>query len=74
MCYMMSREGYLSDHDAHWHPHLMFFVRQTDTLTWGANLAGSPILAPNDIPDRLTVFLIPVAKWPDGTAGPTDDH
>lgn len=74
MCYMMSKEGYLSDHDGHWHPHLMFFVPQTDTVTWGANLPGSPILASNDPPDRLTVFLIPVAKWSDGTADPEYDH
>ena len=68
MCYMMSKEGYLSDRDGHWHPHLMFFVPQTDAMTWGADLPGSPILASNDAPDRLTVFLIPVAKWSDGTA------
>jgi len=74
MCYMMSKEGYLSDHDGHWHPHLMFFVQQTDAVTWGADLPGSPILAFNDAPDRLTVFMIPVAKWSDGTADPTDKH
>src|SRR6266478_3896192 len=74
MCYMMSKQGYLSDRDGHWHPHLMFFVAQTDPLTWGANLPGSPILASEDTPDRQTVFLIPVAKWSDGTADPTDEH
>ena len=26
MCYMMSRQQYLNDHDMSWHPHLMFFV------------------------------------------------
>src|SRR5208282_3912325 len=40
MCYMMSKEGYLSDHDGHWHPHLMFFASQTDAATWGADLPG----------------------------------
>ncbi len=68
MCYMMSRQSYLSDHDGHWHPHLMFFVPQTDAVTWGADLPGSPILASKDAEDRLTVFLIPVGKWSDGTA------
>ena len=68
MCYMLSKQGYLSDHDGHWHPHLMFFVSQTDAATWGANVPGSPILASNVPEDRLTVFLIPVAKWSDGTA------
>jgi hypothetical protein len=74
MCYMMSKEGYLSDHDRHWHPHLMFFVPQTDAAAWGANLPGSPILASNDTPDRLIIFLIPVAKWSDGTADAMDKH
>jgi hypothetical protein len=74
MCYMLSKQGHLSDRDGHWHPHLMFFVPQTDDKTWGANLPGSPILALDDNQDRLTVFLIPVAKWSDGTAAPGDEH
>jgi hypothetical protein len=68
MCYMLSKQGYLSDHDGHWHPHLMFFVSQAEAVTWGANLPGSPILASSVPEDRLTVFLIPVGKWSDGTA------
>jgi hypothetical protein len=52
----------------------MFFVPQTDDKTWGANLPGSPVLALADNQDRLTVFLIPVAKWSDGTAAPMDAH
>jgi hypothetical protein len=74
MCYMLSKQGYLNDHDGHWHPHLMFFVPLTDSQTWGANLPGSPVLASKDTEDRLTVFLIQVAKWSDGTAAPTDTH
>ena len=70
MCYMMSRQAYLSDHDPHWHPHLMFFAPQTDPIAWGAGLPGSPILAFDDTPDRLTVFMIPVGRWSDGTAAP----
>jgi len=73
MCYMLSKEGYLSDHDGHWHPHLMFFLPQTDAVTWGANLPGSPILGSSDPQDQLTVFLIPVARWSDAT-DPTDAH
>jgi hypothetical protein len=72
MCYMMSKEQYLGDRDGHWHPHLMFFLPQTAALTWGADLPGSPILASQDPLDRLTVFLIPVAKWSDGTAQSTE--
>lgn len=67
MCYMMSRQAYLGDSAGHWHPHLMFFVPQTDAATWGADLPGSPILTFGYSQDRLTVFLIPVAKWSDGT-------
>jgi hypothetical protein len=74
MCYMMSKQAYLSDRDGHWHPHLMFFVPQPDAVTWGADLPGSPILASEDTLDRLTVFLIPVGKWSDGTAAPADAH
>jgi hypothetical protein len=74
MCYMMSKRGYLNDRDGHWHPHLMFFVPRMDALTWGADLPGSPLLAADDPEDRLTVFLIPVAQWSDGTADPTNDH
>jgi hypothetical protein len=74
MCYMLSREGYLSDRDGHWHPHLMFFVPATDAATWGADLPGSPILAAADPLDRLTVFLVPVVKWSDGTADSSDNQ
>jgi hypothetical protein len=68
MCYMMSKQGYLSDRDGRWHPHLMFFAPQTDPRTWGADQPGAPIIAFNDALEHLTVFMIPVRKWSDGTA------
>ena len=34
MCYMLSKQGYLSDRDGHWHPHLMFFLPLTDPAVW----------------------------------------
>lgn len=68
MCYMLSKQGYLSDRDGHWHPHLMFFVSQADPAEWGADLPGSPIIAFNDRWEHLTTFLIPVRQWSDGTA------
>jgi len=74
MCYMLSKEGYLSDQAGHWHPHLMFFVPQTGAQTWGADLPGSPILASEDPEDRLTIFMVPVAKWSDGTADAVEKH
>ena len=74
MCYMLSKQGYLGDGNGHWHPHVMFFVPISDAQTWGANLKGSPILASDSAQDRLTIFMIPVAKWSDGTADSPDGH
>jgi hypothetical protein len=74
MCYMLSKEGYLGDGNGHWHPHLMFFVPQTADEAWGANLPHSPILASDDALDRLTIFMVPVAKWSDGTADSPGGH
>ena len=74
MCYMMSKEGYLSDRDGHWRPHLMFFLPLTDPAAWGAGLPGSPVIGVKDDLGRLTVFLIPVAQWSDGTAAPKNEH
>jgi hypothetical protein len=74
LCCMMSKQGYLNDRDGRWHPHVMFFVPGTDAAIWGANLDGSPILGALVAEDRLTVFLIPVGEWWDGTAAPVDAH
>ena len=74
MCYMMSKQSYLNDRDVHWHPHLMFFVPQTEHAAWGANLPRSPIFAADEMESHLTVFLIPVGSWSDGTPGPSDGH
>jgi hypothetical protein len=73
MCYMMSKDGYLGDSAGHWHPHLMFFVPQEQAV-WGSDLPGSPVLSGPDPEDRLTIFMIPVAKWSDGTADSTRGH
>jgi len=67
MCYMLSKQGYLGDPVGHWHPHLMFFVSQMDPTAWGAGVEGSPIFAFNDKWEDLTVFLVPVRQWSDGT-------
>jgi len=74
MCYMMSKQGYLNDRDGHWHPHLMFFIPETDPKVWGADFPGSPIIAFKNIEERLTVFLIPVGHWSDGTAATPKDE
>jgi hypothetical protein len=68
MCYMMSKQGYLNDEAGHWHPHLMFFLPPTDPAAWGADLPGSPIISAKDPQGRMTVFMVPVGQWSDGTA------
>jgi hypothetical protein len=68
MCYMMSKQGYLNDRDGHWHPHLMFFLPLTDPAVWGAGPQGSPVLGVKDTLDQLTLFLIPIGQWSDGTS------
>lgn len=72
MCYMMSKQGYLSDADGHWHPHLMFFLGNTDAAGWGANLHGSPIFAAKGDPEPVTTFMVPVIQWSDGTPAPME--
>jgi len=62
MCYMLSKQGYLSDREGHWHPHLMFFLSQTEPAAWGAGLAGSPIFAFNDTWEHLPIYLVPVRQ------------
>jgi hypothetical protein len=74
MCYMLSKQGYLGDSVGHWHPHLMFFVPLTDSAAWGADLPGSPVIGENDALDRLTIFMIPLPTWSDGTAAETDAY
>ena len=71
MCYMMSKQQYLGDRDMRWHPHLMFFVSGDAAKSWGANLPGSPVMASDDPEERVTIFLVLVPKWSDGTPGPS---
>ncbi len=72
MCYMTSKQQYLGDQAQHWRPHLMFFLPLTETASWGADLPGSPVLASSVPAERLTVFLVPIGEWSDGTAAPVD--
>jgi len=67
MCYMMSKEQYLSDDDKHWHPHMMWYVAGDSAKSWGANLAGVPVIAGNVPEDRMTVFMVVADHWSDGT-------
>jgi hypothetical protein len=74
MSYMMSKQGYLSDRGGHWHPHLMFFLPPMDPAAWGAGLPDTPLIGFKIAEDRLTLFLIPVGQWSDGTAAPKNEN
>ena len=78
MSYMMSPQQYLSDAFGHAMPHLMFYLSRVDGTAWGADLPGSPVmLVLKQVPgaaEPVTMFIIPVLKWSDGTASPMDRH
>ena len=67
VCYMMSKQRYGGDTVEHWPSHLMFYFPQTDPAIWGANLAGSPVVALSDTREHVTTFVIAVQRWSDGT-------
>jgi hypothetical protein len=52
----------------------MFFVSGDAAKSWGADLPGSPVLAANDPEERVTIFLVLVDNWSDGTPAPRDTH
>ena len=68
MCYMMSKQQHLNDGAGNWHPHLMFYVSGDSAKSWGAGLEGSPMMADNDPEERVTIMMVWVGKWSDGTA------
>jgi hypothetical protein len=74
MCYMLSKQQYLNDRGKSWHPHLMFVVPGDAAKSWGANLPGSPIMAADDPEERVTIFMVWVGKWSDGTPAPPIMH
>jgi hypothetical protein len=76
MAYMMSKQQYLDDVDPQFRPHLMFYMTsRINGADWGANLPQSPVmLGPEKLPDGarepLTVFVVPVGQWSDGSDAP----
>ena len=52
----------------------MVFVSGNAEKTWGANLEGSPVIAAEDPEERVTIFMIWVANWSDGTPARLMDH
>lgn len=86
MSYMMSTASYLTDEGGHNLPHVMFFQAMKDGAAWGANLTNSPVIGVNywyisegsypqlkDFPP-LSVFLVVVDKWSDGTSAGEAHH
>jgi hypothetical protein len=74
MCYMMSKQQYLNDLGASWHPHVMFFVAGDAAKSWGADLPGSPIIAAADPQERTTILMVWVGQWSDGSPAPSMEH
>jgi hypothetical protein len=66
VCYMMSRRAYLNDSIGPWYSHVMFFglAKPGD---WGANLPDSPMAADAAAYAPVTIFMVVVQKWSDGT-------
>lgn len=74
MCFMMSKEAYLTDRGGHNVAHLMFEVPRIEGSAWGADLAGtsgkfqdSPIAFVSFDPAPMTEFIVPMGQWSDGT-------
>jgi hypothetical protein len=67
MCYMLSKQQYFGRKYGNADPHLMFWFPQSDNMSWGAGLLGSPVYVHQDSPDPITTFVISVDKWSDGT-------
>ena len=74
LSYMMSKGTYFNSSEGHWLPHLMFYMPQIDPKSWGAGLPKSPIIGNNFPDEHLTIFLIPIGRWSDGSlsAGSVD--
>ena len=61
---MLSKQGHLNDQAGNWHPHLMFFIPDTDPEAWGAGLPGSPVVVGDkDTLGPFTLFMVPVEHW-----------
>jgi hypothetical protein len=74
MCYMMSKQQYLGDQNKGWHPHLMFIVAGDAAQSWGANQPGSPLIAATSSEERVTIFMLVVGHWSDGSPASPAAH
>jgi hypothetical protein len=48
----------------------MFFVSGDAAKSWGADQPDSPIIAANDPEERVTIFMVWVGNWSDGSPAP----
>jgi hypothetical protein len=78
MCYMMSKQAYLTDKSitqdgAHNMAHMMFYTPRINPADWGANLDNSPIVidprGKND-PEPINTFMMLTGAWSDGSPAP----
>jgi hypothetical protein len=74
MSYMLGKGAYLTDRGGHNLCHLMIYAPLTKGDSWGADVDGSPVMFGGQFqgaPEPITVFLVAVGQWSDGTAAPT---
>jgi hypothetical protein len=72
MSYMMSKDAFLTDSGGNM-SHLMFYAPLMDGVAWGADLENSPVMLNpqfHGAPEPVTVFMVPVSRWSDGTPAP----
>ncbi len=68
MAYMLSHDQVLGEQNSHWMPHVMFYYGGGHKgAEWGAAGPDAPIMDGGTDPNGVTVILIPVPKWSDGT-------
>jgi hypothetical protein len=73
LTYMMSKRQFLNDNGKNWVPHLMFYFPRAAAAAWGADQSGAPpMLNPQfqESPEAISVIMLPVAHWSDGTPAP----
>ena len=78
MCYMMSKQAYLTDKGitqdgAHTLAHMMFYTQQINPADWGANMDNSPILVDprqKGDPEPINIFMMLTGSWSDGSPAP----
>ncbi len=75
--YMMSKQQFLNDDAHNWMPHLMFYFPRAEAATWGADLAGSPLMLNPQFQtsaEAISVVMVPATHWSDGTPAPMGKH